>query len=210
LGKRATVALLQAPSTKPPTLIKRRRSFGEISVMATAYALDPVTRYNAGARLFHAVIAILIVANLALGLLHEPLEDTVNLMPLHKSIGLSVLALSIARLLWRVTWKTPAYDPPIASSERALSKVMHWTLYALMVIMPLSGWIFSSAGKYPIAWLGIPMPKFALTKADPIVGLSHEAHEVLGYLMIALVLGHALAALRHHFVLKDGVLRRMW
>ena len=178
--------------------------------MATAYPLDPAYRYNAGARALHAVVAVLIVVNLALGLLHDPLEKTVNVMPLHKSIGLTVLALSLARLGWRFTWTTPSYIPSLARWEHLSSRLMHWSLYALMLIMPLSGWIFSSAGKYGIAWFGVPLPRFAVTKADPIVGIAHESHEILGYLMIALVLGHALAALRHHFVLKDAVLRRMW
>lgn len=178
--------------------------------MATAYLIEPATRYNAGARTFHAVIAVLIVANLTLGSLHDPLEGNWNVIPLHKSIGISVLALSIGRLVWRFTWETPAYGPPIAAWERVWSKAMHSTLYALMLIMPLSGWFFASAGKYGISWFGIPLPRFGVTKADPIVGVAHEGHEILGYLMIALVLGHALAALRHHFVLKDSVLRRMW
>jgi len=176
--------------------------------MATAYALDPAARYNSGARTFHAVIAVLIVVNLALGLLHESLPKNWNVIPLHKSIGLVVLVISIARLAFRFTWKTPAYATPLGRWEATTSRAMHWALYALMVIMPLTGWIFSSAGKYPLAFF--PWPRLAVTKADPIVGLSHESHEILGYAMAALVVGHVLAALRHHYMLKDGVLRRMW
>jgi len=179
--------------------------------MATApIPLDPATRYNAGARGFHAVIAVLVIANLALGLLHEPLEDTIQLIPLHKSIGLTVLFLSIARLAWRLAWRTPEYASPLGRWTTLGSRAIHWSLYALMVVMPLTGWIFSSAGKRPLAWFGIPFPKLGVTKADPIVGLSHESHEVLGWVMLAMVIVHVLAALRHHYVLKDGVLRRMW
>lgn len=178
--------------------------------MATVYGIDRSIRYNAVARTFHAVIAVLIIGNLAGGLLHDALEDVFNVMPLHKSIGITVLALSLARLAWRFTWTTPPYARPLSAGEKIASRAMHWTLYALMIVMPLTGWIFSSAGKYGVAWFGIPLPLFPVTKTDPIVGLSHSGHEVLGYAMIALVLGHALAALRHHFLLKDGVLRRMW
>ena len=176
--------------------------------MTVTEGIDQATRYNGTARAFHAVIAVLIIANLALGLLHESLPKGWNVMPLHKSIGLVVLVISVARLLWRLTWRTPDYTTPLGRWEGRAARAMHWGLYVLMVIMPLTGWIFSSAGKNPLAFF--PWPRLGVTKADPIVGLSHEGHEILGYLMAALVVGHILAALRHHYVLKDGVLKRMW
>jgi len=177
--------------------------------MATlADGIDPATRYNAGARTFHAAIAVLVIANLALGLLHESLPKDWNVMPLHKSIGLIVLVLGVARLLWRLTWTTPAYAIPLGRWTRAAARAMHWGLYALMVIMPLTGWIFSSAGKYPLAFY--PWPRLPVHKGDLLADFAHESHEILGYLMAVLVVGHVVAALRHHFILRDGVLRRMW
>src|SRR5690349_24808748 len=130
--------------------------------------IDPVTRYNAVARAFHAVIAVLVIANLAIGLLHESLEKTVNLMPLHKSIGLTVLAVSVARLLWRFTWTTPAYEPALGRVDLALAKAVHVALYALIVLMPLTGWIMSSPGPRPLAWFGLAVPKFAVVKGSPL------------------------------------------
>ena len=172
--------------------------------------IDTVTRYNATARALHAMIAVLVIANLALGLLHEPLEDTVNLLPLHKSIGLTVLAVSVARVLWRFTWKTPIYAPAIGRVDLAVAKVVHVLFYALIILMPLTGWIMSSAGKRPLAWFGVGVPKFAVAKGSPLAEAASEGHELLGYLLLALALVHVAAALRHHFILKDGVLRRMW
>lgn len=178
--------------------------------MAVPAGIDPLTRYNSTARAFHAVIAVLVIANIVLGIGHDAFEGTAFGIPLHKSIGLTVLFLSIARLGWRFTWKTPQYNPPLTALERMVAKPVHVIFYGLILIMPMTGWIFSSAGKYPLAWFGVPIPKFALTKTDAIVGISHEGHEILGFLMIALVALHVAAALRHHFILKDGVLRRMW
>ena len=178
--------------------------------MAIPDGIDTTTRYNSTARTLHAVIAVLVIVNLAIGLAHDALEKTINLIPLHKSIGFTVLALTIGRIVWRFTWKTPDYDPALRRFDLVVAKTVHGVFYALLLVIPMTGWIFSSAGKYPLAWFGLPIPKFALTKADPIVGLSNEGHEILGYLMLALVVLHIAAALRHHFILRDGVLRRMW
>lgn len=172
--------------------------------------IDTVTRYNTTARAFHAVIAILVIVNLAIGLLNDTLEKTINLIPLHKSIGFTVLALTLARIAWRLTWKTPDYNPLLKRIDLVVAKVVHGVFYALLLVLPLTGWIFSSAGKYPLGWFGIPIPKFALTKADPIVGVAKEGHEIIGFVMLGLVVLHVAAALRHHYILKDGVLRRMW
>lgn len=177
--------------------------------MATAYGIDPATRYNSVARGFHAVLAVLIIGNLAGGLLNDYLPKDWNVIPLHKSMGLLILLLSVGRIVWRFTWKTPPYRPALKSGELMLAKVVHVTFYALILLMPLTGWIFSSAGKYGAAFFGIPV-SLPITKANPIAGLSAEVHEIFGYAMAALVVLHIAAALRHHYMLKDGVLRRMW
>lgn len=177
--------------------------------MATAYGIDPAIRYNSVARGFHAVLAVLIIGNLLGGLLHDYLPKNWNVIPLHKSMGLLILLITVGRILWRFTWKTPPYRPAVKAGELMLAKTVHVTLYALMLIMPLTGWIFSSAGKYGAAFFGISV-KLPITKDNPLAGLSHEGHEILGYAMAALVVLHVAAALRHHYLLKDGVLRRMW
>lgn len=172
--------------------------------------IDPVTRYNATARTFHGIIAVLVIANLALGLLHESLPKDWAVIPLHKSLGLTVLAASVLRLAWRFTWTAPAYAPAIARWDVAVARVVHALFYGLLVLLPLTGWIMSSAGPRPLAWFGIPVAKFAVAKGSPLAGAAHEGHELLGYLLLALAVLHIAAALRHHFILRDGVLRRMW
>lgn len=179
--------------------------------MATAAdEIAPLARYNAGARAFHAVIAVLVVANLALGLGHDALEDSFDVMALHKSIGITVLVLSVARLAWRFTWTTPDYDPPLGRFYLALARSIHAAFYALMLALPLTGWIMTSAGERPLAWFGVPVPKLAVEKGSTLYEIGHEGHEILGYAMLALVVLHVAAALRHHYLLKDTVLRRMW
>lgn len=179
--------------------------------MATAADdFAPLARYNAGARAFHAVIAVLVIVNLALGLGHDALEDTFNVMPLHKSIGLTVLGLSIARLAWRFTWTAPAYEPALRPFDLAVARWTHAAFYALMLALPLTGWIMTSAGERPLAWFGLAVPKLAVEKGSTLYEIGHEGHEILGWVMLALVVLHIAAALRHHYLLKDTVLRRMW
>ena len=178
--------------------------------MAVPDGIDTVTRYNATARTFHAILALLVIVNLALGLLQERLEDTVNLTPLHMSIGLTVLALTLARIAWRLTWKTPDYVPALRRFDAIVARTMHGLFYGLMLILPLTGWIMTSAGKPPLEWFGIEVPKLAVEKGSTLYEIGHEGHEILGFVMLALVVLHVGAALRHHFILKDGVLRRIW
>ncbi|MBW8785546.1 MAG: cytochrome b [Novosphingobium sp.] len=176
-----------------------------------ADVVDPTLRYNRGARLFHMVIAVLVIANIALGLLHDPLEHTINLIAPHKSIGVTILVLSVLRLFWRFRWRTPDYRVPLTRGTLILSRAVHWSFYGLMIVLPLTGWLFTSVAKRPTTWFGLfRLPPLPVHKGDPIVDLSHQGHTLLGYAMAALVVLHVAAALRHQFILKDGLLRRMW
>jgi len=108
----------------------------------------------------------------------------------------------------------PLAAPPLlvdmAPWERTVAKVVHWSFYVLLLALPISGWMLSSnpARLRPMSWFGLfPIPPLPISGAT--AGLGHEAHGVLGYLMAALVAVHVVAALRHHFVLRDSVLARM-
>lgn len=167
------------------------------------------TRYNAGARALHWAIAVLVLVNLAIGFGHELFEG-VRLIPIHKSIGLTVLALTVLRIAWRLGSQRPSLPLGTPSWETAAAHSVHAAFYGLMIALPLSGWLFSSAGKYPLSWFGLfELPKFAVAKDSALYALTREGHEVLGLVWIALIVLHVAAALRHHFVLRDGVLRSM-
>ncbi len=171
----------------------------------------PVTlRYNQTARALHWIIAALIVLNLITGLLGETLEELNIPTPSHLATGILILLLSLVRLGWRLNWRAPAYPADFSPLMRTVSRWTHRGFYVLMIVMPLTGWIFTSASKYPISIYGLFLwPKLPLTKAMPIVGAAAEAHEILGYGFAALAALHIGAALYHHFKLKDQVLQRM-
>jgi cytochrome b561 len=167
-------------------------------------------RYNQTARALHWIIAALILLNLTTGLLGETLEKLHVPTPSHVATGIVILLLSLVRLGWRLTWRAPAYRPDLTPLMGMVSWITHRAFYGLMIVMPLTGWIFTSASKYPISMYGLFLwPKLPLTKAMPIVGAAAETHEILGYGFAALAALHIGAALYHTYVLKDHLLRRM-
>ena len=177
----------------------------------TRTALVRTDRYSWGAIWLHWAIAVLVLANLTLGLFHESLLDGLGwVIPIHRAIGVTVLVLTLLRLAWRLTHRPPLLPRAVAGWERAAAAVVHWCFYALLLAVPLSGWILSSnpARPRPMSWFGL----FAIP-ALPVSGaaarLGHEAHGLLGYTMAGLVAVHIAAALRHHFLLRDSVLGRM-
>ena len=167
-------------------------------------------RYTFVARALHWIIAILILFNLWLGFAHDALPKGWQVMPVHKSVGLTILARTILRILWRLTHRPPPLPLAMPAWEKLVARATHYVFYGFMLLMPLTGWIMTSAGNRPLTWFFLfDVPKFAVSKGDPIVSFSGEAHEIVGFLWAALILLHIAAALRHHFILKDGVLRRM-
>lgn len=166
------------------------------------------SRYSHVAIVFHWTIAALVVANLAIGLLHESLLR--GTMGLHKSIGLTVLVLTAARVAWRLGHRPPPLPADVPPWARGSAHALHATLYLLMIVMPLTGWAMGSGRDVPrpVSWFGLfDVPPLPIGKAA--AGFGHDAHELLGWLMLGLVVIHVAAALRHHFLLRDGLLHRM-
>jgi cytochrome b561 len=178
--------------------------------MGTALEAGELTRYSRVAIALHWAIAVLIIANLTIGLLHQSLlKGTITL---HKSIGMLVLALSILRLLWRLTHRSPPLPATVKRWEKGLAHAADWLLYALMILIPLSGWVFTSASpkRHPLDFFGLfPLPMFPVAQDKTVSSIVAERHEQLAYLMVALLLLHIGAALKHRFVDRDRTLDRM-
>ena len=165
--------------------------------------------YSRVARWLHWTMGLLIIGNLAGGLLHDLNADVI--IPLHKASGILLLALAVVRIIWRMAHPAPALPADMATWERATASFTHAVLYAMMILIPMSGWVMASASRWPISFFGLfDVPKFTVIKESALWEVAHEGHELMGYAMIALLLLHIGAALRHHFVLKDGMLARMW
>ena len=170
------------------------------------------TTYTPVAKGLHWLMAVLILGLLALGLyMHElPLSpQKLTLYSWHKWAGVTVFLLVWVRLLWRVMHRPPALPASMAPLMRLAAHAGHGVLYLLMVAIPLSGWLMSSAKGFQTVWFGVlPIPD--LLGRDKALGdLLQQVHEALNVLLMLTLAGHVGAALWHHFVLKDDTLRRM-
>jgi len=169
-------------------------------------------RYSRTAIALHWSIALLILLNVPLGLFNEEIETASGASPmwLHKSIGLTVLLLSIARLAWRATHRPPPLPGSVIGWRATGSRIVHHLLYALMIFVPLTGWLRSSAGPYALTWFALfDVPKFPIEAASAEARIFARGHELLAWAMLAAAALHVAAALHHHFVLRDRVLTRM-
>ena len=169
-------------------------------------------RYTRTAILLHWLIALLIFTAFPLGVyMHElPFSpDKLRLYSWHKWIGVSLFLLVIVRLTWRTTHRPPPLPDAMAAWEKFAAHAVHFSLYVLIIIIPLSGWLMSSAKGVQTVWLGVlPLPDL-LSKNKELGDLLKEVHESLNFLMLGLIFAHAGAALKHHFIERDGILSRM-
>jgi cytochrome b561 len=179
-------------------------------------AIRPAAASPAGwppaVKALHWLVAALIVAQVALGVsaVAWHLSPTkLDLFVWHKSLGMLVLALVAARLAVRATHRAPALPAAMPRWERHAARASHALLYALIVALPLSGWIVNSAANVPVRlfWL-VPLPAIA-APSKALEALAARAHLALVVALVALVAIHVAAALRHHLTLRDDVLRRM-
>lgn len=175
------------------------------------------SRYSRVAIALHWIIAALIVGNLAGGLLFDVIEDAdkalyFTVVQLHKSIGLTVLGLSLARLAWRLMNPPPSLPEHMTPAEHLLAKVTHWSFYALMLALPLTGWLMISASPldFPTLWFGLfEVPRLPIERSADTAGVLHDRHELLAYLTIGVLVLHVAGALKHHYLDRDDVLARM-
>lgn len=167
-------------------------------------------RYTGVAQLLHWAMALFIIAAVLLGLFHGALE-AMGWRPiaLHKSIGITVFVLTLVRIGWRIANPPPPYPATMVGWEKLAAKSAVWIFYGLMLVLPIGGYIFSSAGSRPMMWFGIPLAKLPVAEGSALAEIAHEAHELLGFAMAGLILLHIAAALRHRLVLRDGLFARM-
>lgn len=128
---------------------------------------------------------------------------------MHKSFGLVVLALILLRLVWRLVNVTPKDPEGTPAVQNLMAHAMHWALYVLMFAQPLAGILMSQAAGYPVSFFGLFELPVLLDKDPSLAQFFRGAHGTVWILLVLAVIGHAGAALYHHFVMKDDVLKRM-
>ncbi|QJC55575.1 Cytochrome b561 [Polaromonas vacuolata] len=194
-----------------------------ITLMASISTVSTNTRYTRTAMVFHWLVALLISANILLIWIVDLLPDERQRLAIdtHKSLGITVLGLAVLRLLWRFAHQPPELPGSYARWERRASKVAHGLLYALIFLMPLSGWLHDSAWKdaatHPMQLFGlVPWPRISLImNLEPATKeMLHDAfgalHEWAGFTLYALFALHVAGALKHQWRDKHKELQRMW
>lgn len=174
-----------------------------------------VEKYSLAMRIIHWLMAATIIGLLAVGLYMEGLADDAPnkflIYGLHKSFGVIALVLIVARSLVRVTSKVPALPEALSPLERRAAHWGHKVLYLLMVLVPLSGFVMSSAHpkRFGVSFFGLKLPD--LPPSEYWAGLGHELHGIAAWALIAVVALHILGALKHRFFDNAGsdVLPRM-
>jgi cytochrome b561 len=174
-------------------------------------ARNTVVRYSPMAQFLHWAVVVLLAIQIPLGKIAHELPvgiERLAMMSRHKSVGITILALALLRLAWRWFDRPPA-PPPMPRWQAIASRLNHWALYGLLFALPLSGWLMSSAAARPVSWFGlVQLPDFVAP--DPgLKEVFEEVHEVLVNVLLALVILHVAAALKHQFIDRDGLLLRM-
>lgn len=179
------------------------------------------SRYSSIAIALHWIIAVAILLNIVLALWFsslfatgEPAEQALGgtIVGIHKSIGLTVLFLSVFRLGWRIVHGFPPLPAHLATWERLLARANHIAFYVLMIAIPLIGWLMVSASpsNRPLVFFGLfNVPQLPIADSEAVSDTLSEAHELLAWITLALVVLHVAGALKHHLLDRDDVLARM-
>lgn len=178
-------------------------------------------RYTGVAISLHWLIALGVIAQIPMGLIMSDLplgQSKFALFQLHKSVGLTILALSIVRVLWRLGHKPPPLPAAMPVWQKRISGLTHLAFYAFILITPLLGWAIVSASPIRIPtllWGAIPIPHLPILADLPmdqrkgVAGAFGEAHELASWLGLALIALHLGAVVKHQFLDRDGILGRM-
>lgn len=167
-------------------------------------------RYGLVSIFLHWLMAVLIIGLLALGLYMVALPISLEKLKLygwHKEFGMLVLFLVVFRLCWRLINITPTLSLPWL--EKIAARMVHWSFYLLMFAMPISGWLITSAANLPVSFFGLFVLPDLVSANENSRLLFQTIHQWLGYIFIAIIILHASAALKHHFINKDDILRRI-
>lgn len=177
--------------------------------------LNSQRHYGLVAIALHWVMALLLIGLVAMGLYMVRLPDAgydawkVSLILLHKELGMLALIIAAPRLLWRFANALPRLVDTLPDWQKVLARFVHLCFYGLMFALPVTGWIMSSAAGIPVSILGLITLPDLVGRSDPLFQACIQVHAALAFGLIACMLTHIGAALRHHFLLRDATLKQM-
>jgi cytochrome b561 len=173
--------------------------------------LSTAVRYNGLSKTLHWVIALLAFSQLAMGKFFEvEADESGSLFDWHTAFGLSVLALMVVRLGWRVTHTVPAQPRNTPGWQQVAARATHIAFYGLLIALPITGWLMTSVEGDAVSFFGwFTVPSLPVPGGEASEDFLEETHELLGNVLLVLAGIHVLAGLKHHYIDRDDVLRRM-
>lgn len=174
-------------------------------------ARNTAVRYGFVAQGLHWVIVGLLILQVTLGKIADDLPlglERLIMMARHKSVGVTILVLAAIRLAWRL-FDPPPPPPPMPAWQRVAARLSHGAFYVLLFALPLTGWLMSSASNYPVSWFGLVQLPDLVAPDEGLEHLLEDVHETLVKVLVVLAIVHVLAALKHQFIDRDGLLWRM-
>ncbi len=170
------------------------------------------TTYDPIAKILHWLVFVLLAIEFTIAWtmpgVHRGASPT-TLVDLHFSFGMLILVVTVLRILWRLTHHVPALGGNMPHYEKVLALTTHYALYAGLLIMPFAGWTWASSRGWPITFFNLFSVQPIIATGSSLGSLAGNVHSFLGVAIASLIGLHALAALRHHFILKDDILKRM-
>lgn len=174
--------------------------------------MTSITRYTTTAMVLHWLAAMLIFSTFPLGVYMHELQLSpfkLKLISYHKWLGVTIFLLTVLRLTWRATHVPPPLPDTIPLWQQRAAHSLHFLLYMLLLVIPVSGWLMSSAKGIPVVYLGLLQLPDLVGKDKALADWLTEVHEVLNFGLLTLVGMHVAAALKHHFIDRDTTLHRM-
>lgn len=174
--------------------------------------MSPPTAYTRTAIALHWAVALIIFFAWPMGVYMGDLPlspQKLQYYSWHKWAGVTVFMLAVVRLAWRAGHPPPSLPTAMPGWQKKAATALHHLLYLLILVIPLSGWLMSSALGFQTVWFGVlPLPDL-LAKDKAVGDALKEVHEALNMVLLAMVLTHVAAAVKHHLIDRDDVLTRM-
>jgi cytochrome b561 len=168
--------------------------------------------YGVVAKGFHWLLFLMLAFSIVAGSFLASMPkgpEKLQAAGMHKSFGVVLLLLILARLAWRLINVTPKDPVGLPVIQSRMARAMHWVLYALMFAQPLAGILMSQAAGFPVSFFGLFELPVLLDKDPSLAQFFRGVHGTVWILLVVAVIGHAGAALHHHFIRKDDVLKKM-
>lgn len=173
---------------------------------------EPRNRYSTVSLILHWVIALAVIAQVLLIMAHDATEGPLSreFVQVHKAVGLTILVLTLGRIGWRLANPLIALPVDMPKWERILARTTQIGFYVVLLAMPLTGWLASSAAGREISWFGLfQWPLLPVGGGREAAGQFMDVHDVAAKLLYLLILLHVVGALKHQFINRDNILHRM-